>query len=264
MPGFSITLHKLDLPLLEMIQDYFGGIGFIRKHGSNTYNYRVQSKSELNVIINHFDKYSLISDKLADYLLFKRAFELYSKKAHLTIDGFKSILCIKASLNLGLNEETNAAFPGIKPVGRPLVINKVVPDPQWMAGFATGDGSFSVLLITAGNYKLKYKVRLEFQITGHKRETELVKTFVKYLGCGNIRVRTGQDFEVDYRCQSLQDINSKIIPFFSEYKPLGLKGEDFKLMCKVSKLMENKSHLTPDGLSQIREIKKLIHRRVDG
>ena len=262
-PGFSITLHELDLHLLEMVQDYFGGIGYIRRHGPNTYSYRVQSKSELNIIIDFFDKYGLISEKLADYLLFKMAFELYNKKAHLTIDGFKSILSIKASLNLGLNEQTKAAFPIIKPIARPLVINKVVPHPQWMAGFATGDGSFLVQITPSPKYKLKYKVSLVFQLTEHMRDTELLKTYIQYFGCGNIRVRSTQN-AVDYRCNSFEDINSKIIPFFCVNQPLGLKNEDFKLFCKVAQLMENNSHLTPEGLSQIRKIKSLMHRRVDG
>jgi hypothetical protein len=37
----------------------------------------VSSIKELEVIINHFDKYPLLTQKQADYLLFKSAFALF-------------------------------------------------------------------------------------------------------------------------------------------------------------------------------------------
>ena len=43
----------------------------------------MESIKELQAIINHFDKYPLITKKLKDYLLFNKAFYLISKKEHL-------------------------------------------------------------------------------------------------------------------------------------------------------------------------------------
>jgi len=40
----------------------------------------VQSNKDLEIIIKHFDNYPLISNKFADYELFKRALELIKKK----------------------------------------------------------------------------------------------------------------------------------------------------------------------------------------
>jgi hypothetical protein len=45
-------------------------------------------------------------------------------KKHLTIEGLKKIVTIKASINLGLSDELKGAFPGIVPIQRPLVKNK--------------------------------------------------------------------------------------------------------------------------------------------
>lgn len=68
----KITLHKKDYGLLCEIQDYFG-VGKITKHGNTTLQYIVRSFKDLNIIISHFDKYLLISQKRADYMLFKSA-----------------------------------------------------------------------------------------------------------------------------------------------------------------------------------------------
>jgi hypothetical protein len=45
--------------------------------------YRIESLEGLVVIINHFDKYPLITKKLADYTLFKLAYNLIKDKNHL-------------------------------------------------------------------------------------------------------------------------------------------------------------------------------------
>jgi hypothetical protein len=53
----------------------------------------------------------------------------------------------------------------------------------------------------------------------------------------------------------LTDITTKIIPFFSKYPIKGIKSLDFSDFCKVAQKMENKDHLTEEGLNQIRLIK---------
>lgn len=82
---------------------------------------------DLKVIIYHFDKYPLRTQKQADYLLFKEVFELMLKKEHLTEDGVGKILAIKASINKGLPDSLKAAFPNVMSVERPLVKNQVNP-----------------------------------------------------------------------------------------------------------------------------------------
>ena len=101
---FKISLHNKDYHLLYQIKDYFG-VGSITKHGSTTLQYTVKSFKDLNIIISHFDKYPFISQKWADYELFKLAVLLLKDKKHLTKQGLKKkILSIKASINLGLSD----------------------------------------------------------------------------------------------------------------------------------------------------------------
>lgn len=75
-PGFIIVLHAKDLPLLEKIQSYFG-VGNIHIGNNNAVSYYVNNTQDLtNVIIPHFDKYPLNTQKRADYLLFKSALNI--------------------------------------------------------------------------------------------------------------------------------------------------------------------------------------------
>src|SRR5690606_10832278 len=121
-----------DIALLEKIQRSLG-VGKIYEYDKNCIQYRVYSMEELKILINHFDKYPLITQKLADYLLFKQGLELIKTKTknkeHLTIEGLKKLLSIKASINLGNSVALKESFPDIIPVNRPLVTNQSIVDP---------------------------------------------------------------------------------------------------------------------------------------
>jgi hypothetical protein len=84
----------------------------------------------LGVILSHFEKYPLISQKWADYELFKSAILLLKSKEHLTKKGFDKILAIKSSMNKGLSEELQLVFPYISSVNRPILLDKNVKDPH--------------------------------------------------------------------------------------------------------------------------------------
>jgi hypothetical protein len=74
----------------------------------------------------------LITQKRADYELFKQAVRLMEQKEHLTEAGLAKIVGIKASMNLGLSvrSELKVAFPFITPVQRPKVEDQKIEDPN--------------------------------------------------------------------------------------------------------------------------------------
>ena len=54
----------------------------------DTCTYRVDKLVDIfEVIIPNFDKYPLVTQKLADYILFKEIVSLMKNKEHLTLDG---------------------------------------------------------------------------------------------------------------------------------------------------------------------------------
>ena len=110
-------MHEIDRALIKLISNFFGGIGYISKpYNNSTVEFRVSTLNDIvNVIIPHFDKYPLITKKHADYTLFKQIIHLMVNKEHNTLEGIQKIVNIKASLNTGLTENLNEAFPDTKP-----------------------------------------------------------------------------------------------------------------------------------------------------
>jgi hypothetical protein len=83
-----------------------------------------------NVIIPHFDKYPLITQKKADYLLFKQAINLLNLNVQSDIEGIRKILSIKASMNKGISDTLKFQFPTILAVFRPVVSFEGIPHPN--------------------------------------------------------------------------------------------------------------------------------------
>ena len=111
---FSIGLHKKDESILISIQSTLG-IGKIYAQGKQGVQYRVESKKELLILIDHFDKYPLITKKSKDFLCFKKAISLVENKEHLTKEGLLKLVSLKALMGKGLTNELKAAFPYLIP-----------------------------------------------------------------------------------------------------------------------------------------------------
>lgn len=165
-PCFLINLHKKDKALLEAIKVFFG-VGKFDKDDSKSVQFIVSSTKELEVIIKHFDKYPLLTQKQADYLLFKLVFFIIKTKEHLTEKGFHKILALRASINLGLSDKLKAAFPNVIPVNRDIIKDQSIPDPNWLVGFVSGEGCFFVKIKQSPLSRLGESVELRFQITQH-------------------------------------------------------------------------------------------------
>jgi len=100
-PEFKIELHSKDRLLFEKFKEFFNDVGNLTQKGDKV-TYRVKSLKNLVTVIDHFDIYPLITNKYADYILFKSIIQLMLSKEHLTNEGLLKILSLKASLNNGL------------------------------------------------------------------------------------------------------------------------------------------------------------------
>lgn len=104
---FQIGLHEKDLIILNQIKLFFG-VGKITKLSTESIQYRVSDLNDLNIIINHFDNYSLLTKKQIDYLFFKQVVNLMKEGKHLTLEGLNKIVSIKSKMNKGkLSESLN-------------------------------------------------------------------------------------------------------------------------------------------------------------
>lgn len=188
-PSFTIGLDKKDLPLLESFKYTFGGIGSIMRQSEDCYVWRVSSLKDLiNTVIPHFDKFTLHTQKRADFELFKQIVEMISQKKHLTIEGLQLIVDLKAALNKGLSDNLKLAFPNAIFATRPLFPDSSLLDPQWIAGFTTGEGCFYIDVFKSTTTKTGFQVRSRFILTQHVRDEKLMGSLVEFLGCGTVRV----------------------------------------------------------------------------
>lgn len=284
--SFSIGLHSKDEDLLRMIQSYFGGIGTLSVTGSKVL-WRVLSVKELTIITDHFDQYPLITKKRLDFLLFKEALQLFINKDHLTPEGLIKMASIKASINNGLSISLKEAFPTAKLIDlRAGLINPsgvdlsslsfdpgLVPghrvwtegpkglldvkegksiNPFWVAGFTEAEGCFFVVIQENKN-KGSYQIKIGYQVTQHNRDQSLIKSLKNFFECG--RSEPSGNAAISFRITKLKNIADNIIPFFEKYPLLGSKLQDFKDLREIAKLMTSKSHLTREGLNEIKNIK---------
>lgn len=182
---YQIHLHLKDTPLLEKLQDYFG-VGKIYTIKNSVF-YKVNSITQLSdSVIPHFDKYPLISQKSADYLLWKQIVLKMSRKEHLTLKGVEEIIALRANLNLGLAPNLKSIFPFVVSVPRPIASNLEIKDPNWIVGFAEGEGSFLIKKATNGKSKAGFQYSLIINIAQHSRDLDLMKKIQIFLDCGNV------------------------------------------------------------------------------
>ena len=257
---FKITAHISDLDLMLNLKKFFGkdiGKVIIFK---DTCTYRVDKLKDIfEVIIPHFDKYPLATQKLADYMLFKEIASLMKNKEHLTLDGLKKVLSYKASLNLGLSEELKNMFSNIEAVKRPLIIDKDIPSPYWVAGFTTGDGSF-YLTIRANKLNEISRTDIGFSITQHSRDMLLLEKFLAFFNCG--RIKKDSRYSVHYYVvTNVKDITDKIIPFFNKYNTIGVKSLNFADWREGAEIIKTKAHLSKAGFEQIRTIQSRMNSK---
>ena len=137
--------------------------------------FRVITLKQVVELIQFFDQYPLITQKKADYILFKEIAMIMQRREHLTTSGLQEIINLRSSLNLGLSE-LKAAFPKTILANKPKVENQRIPHPQWVAGFSTGEGCFSVAF---SNDRFKY---LSFKLTQDTREEQLIGSFLEFWG----------------------------------------------------------------------------------
>ena len=164
-------------------------------------------------------------------------------------------------MNKGLSDALRFEFPTILPDPRPIVSSDVVvPHPNWLTGFVDGEGCFYVLVSPAKGYSTGMRVKLTFYITQHIRDVHLLSQIIEYLGCGRLDKVSTRPNEASFVVTKIGDILGKILPFFQSYPLQGVKKFDYRDFFEIAKIMEDKSHLTPEGLKKIKSLKSGMNK----
>jgi NADH:ubiquinone oxidoreductase subunit K len=253
---FQIKLHEKDRALLILIQNYFQGIGYISKINSkSTVEFRVSDITSLkNIILSHFERYPLLTNKYKDFIIFKQIVLLMSDNKHTNLEGLKEILEQTASLNWGLSKNLKESFPlvGVK---RITVDNNILNDicSEWLAGFSSGESNFYIAI--SGN-----KVWLRFSVAQDSRDLFLLNSIVRFFNCGYVSQYKNREV-CEFVVTKINDIIIHIIPFFDEYKINGTKYNNYLKFKEATVLIKNKEHLTEKGLNKIIDLKKSMNMK---
>lgn len=257
--GFQIGLHNKDKALLEEIKLFFNCGETYYYNNKNIGRFTVRSLNSINnIIIPHFEKYPLLTQKHADFLLWKSIVNIMHKKEHLDLKGFTKILNIKASLNKDNGNKWIVNFPKIIRIKRPLVVLPSNINYFWLAGFFSGDGCFYIKTWKNKESKTVYRVGLQVFVTQHIKEKLLFKKLINILGYGKI-FDYRKDNAITLNISNFKDIYEKVIPIFKKHEIRGLKSKDFKDFSKAAEIINSKKHLTKEGLEEIKIIKSRMN-----
>jgi len=135
-------------------------------------------------------------------------------------------------------------------------------EPYWISGFTDGEGCFHISINKLSGMSLGWQVLPEFRIVQHEKNEEVLNKIKNYFGFGDVKINRTDHHGTrkEFRVRGLENLN-KIINFF-EINPLETsKKNDFKIFKQVIQLMNNKKHLTKEGLDEIALLISKMNRK---
>ena len=145
---------------MDDIKKFFGVSSNYFDKSFNSFKFIIVSIKDLEKIINHFNKYSLNTEKYPDFELWKEVYYLMLSDEHLNMKGLRQIIAVKAAMNRGKlpdNKKFKKDFSNIVPVNRPIV-NPTIPEENLLAGFTSAEGSFMFKIRTNKSCILGFNV----------------------------------------------------------------------------------------------------------
>ena len=152
-----------------------------------------------------------------------------------------------------MTDELKTNFTNVITIERPQVITKKISNPNWLAGFTTGEGCFFINIQKSKSHKLGIVVQLKLHLAQHERDEVLMKNLIEYLDCGKVYKYKNI---VEFQVTKFSDLTDKVLPFFIKYPIQGIKFKDFEDFCQAVEIIKNKGHLTVKGLNEIYKIKE--------
>nr|NP_150345.1 orf252 [Rhizophydium sp. 136]AAK84275.1 orf252 [Rhizophydium sp. 136] len=240
------------------LKKYFGvGKVFIKSYRPIAV-YKVTSLSELkNIIIPHFFNFPLKSKKFSDFFLWAKVVEKkFDHKLHLTEDGFKKILTYYASINKGIKPSVQKEYPNIVKINRvdPDLFTKL--DPNWISGFVSGDGGFSI------NIRKEYvTIETRLHIAQHSKDVVLLNKIVEFFNCGKVYIRKNESTpRADYVSQNFNNNLNIIVKHFDSYPLYNVKQLDYLDFKEILNIINKDLHKTEDGFNRILELKNRMNK----
>jgi LAGLIDADG endonuclease. len=125
---------------------------------------------------------------------------------------------------------------------------------HWLCGFINADGFFYISIKENFNNNKQYlKCTKQINITQNTVSLIVMEEIIKFIGFGSLLINKDKTV-----CRiwitSISNIN-KFIFLIKETKILGAKALDYADFCKGIDLINNKTYLTKEGISKIKNKK---------
>jgi hypothetical protein len=150
-------------------------------------------------------------------------------------------------------------------LGKPISLIRIVPskyfsslnnlnapllDPQYVTGFSDGEASFRLNIYKRKDCRTGWWVIPYFTLEVHEKDGSLLYDIKAFFGVGSISIRKSNG-QIIYTVGSVKDLMEVIIPHFTKYPLITKKSSDFLLFKSAVELINQKKHLTIEGLKEI-------------
>ena len=135
-------------------------------------------------------------------------------------------------------------------------------DANWIVGFVDGEGCFHISINKIPEMSLGWQVLPEFRIVQHEKDEDTLRKIKNYFGFGDVKVNRTDHHGTrkEFRVRGLENLNI-LIDFFKKYKLNTSKRKDFEIFSQVIQKMNNKKHLTKEGLDNIAQLVSRMNRK---
>ncbi|MGI0069771.1 MAG: LAGLIDADG family homing endonuclease [Nitrosopumilaceae archaeon] len=132
-------------------------------------------------------------------------------------------------------------------------------DARWVSGFVDGEGCFHVSINKSQKMSIGWQVLPEFRVVQHERDESVLKELQQFFGAGKVVTNHGSRKEL--RIRKLDDLK-KIVLFFKQNKLRTGKKKNLEIFGEILELMDNKKHLTVEGLTKIANLCWSMNRKI--
>ena len=112
---------------------------------------------------------------------------------------------------------------------------------HYIIGFVDGEGCFCIALKNQKSAKVKWVLDPVFHVTQHSKHKKLLQNLQKFLDCGTVIKKYGQEDTLQFIVQSRRELVDKVIPFFKKYK-LIVKKKDFEIFAEIVEELDKHKH----------------------
>jgi len=135
--------------------------------------------------------------------------------------------------------------------------------PSWIVGFVDGEGCFSLSFTRRAKLNCKLEVRPSFSVSQKALNKSCLVHMEKFFNCGTLRY-SKRDNCIKYEVRNLDDLYTKILPFFRKYSLLTSKHQDFESWSKAILKIKQGHHLNEMGMRELIELAYTMNSKGDG